>query len=180
MYWKNSEHTARDFCKLQGKCFLLFYPVQQYVCSLSAQTQNHIDNCLCAFAEGTSWSSSVSKAGLIWNFSYVVGDLSYLMQVLKILQFYLHYVEITLFISDQLSKFRYNFEMILEGEVNVDKLQEHLTACEGRETKLKKDLLKATKKNNDAEARQIENKIMDNRSSIKSTQTESKCSKYLW
>lgn len=101
------------------------------------------------------------------------------MKVLKILMFYLHYMEITLFISDQLGKFRYNFEMILEGEVKIDKLQEHLTTCEGRETKLKKELLKATKKTNNAEARQIENKIMDNRSSMKSTQTESKCSKKL-
>lgn len=50
---KNSGHTARDFCKLQGKCFTLFYPVEQSVCSLSGQTQDHIDNNLCAFAEGT-------------------------------------------------------------------------------------------------------------------------------
>lgn len=79
------------------------------------------------------------------------------------------------FISDQLNKFKYNFEMILEGEMHVDKLQEHLTACEARETKLKKELQKATKKNNCAEARQIEIKIMDNRSSLKTTQSESKC-----
>lgn len=64
--------------------------------------------------------------------------------------------------------------MILEGEVGVDKLREHLGACETRENKLKKNLVKATKKDNANEVRQIEEKIVDNRSSIKATQLESK------
>ncbi|XP_054257247.1 uncharacterized protein LOC128982210 [Macrosteles quadrilineatus] len=73
---------------------------------------------------------------------------------------------------EQLNKFKHSFEMILEGEVGVDKLRDHLGACETRENKLKKNLVKATKKDNANEVRQIEEKIVDNRSSIKATQLE--------
>lgn len=64
--------------------------------------------------------------------------------------------------------------MILEGEVGIDKLQEHLSTCKMREDKLKRDLQKATKKSNDTEARQIEHRIVENRNSMKTTQQESK------
>ncbi|KAG8244307.1 hypothetical protein J6590_026146 [Homalodisca vitripennis] len=62
--------------------------------------------------------------------------------------------------------------MILEGEMEIDRLREQHAACEAKENKLKKDLQKAIGHNLNHQARQIEQKIVETKSTIKSTQIE--------
>lgn len=64
--------------------------------------------------------------------------------------------------------------MILEGEQRIDKMREHLAACELRESKLKKELKKATQKGTVDDIKEIEIKIAEAKSSIKAGQIESK------
>lgn len=68
--------------------------------------------------------------------------------------------------------------MILEGEQRIDKIREHLAACELRENKLKKELKKATQKGTVDDVKEIEEKIREAKSSISMAQIESMKSFY--
>lgn len=62
--------------------------------------------------------------------------------------------------TEQLKDYKYQFEMILEGERHVDQARNHLTACEQRELKIKKELKKAAKhKATQEEMKQLEIKL---------------------
>jgi hypothetical protein len=69
-------------------------------------------------------------------------------------------------VSDHLKEFITNFEMILEGEHHIDQARSHVTACEMRVTKMKKELKKASKRGSAEDAQQLE---------IKLTQAERSC-----
>lgn len=73
---------------------------------------------------------------------------------------------------EQVTKFKYQFDMILEGEQRIDKIREHLAACEQRESKLKKELKKAAQKGTVDDVKEIEEKIAEAKSSISVAQIE--------
>uniref|UniRef100_A0A1B6JQ69 F-BAR domain-containing protein n=1 Tax=Homalodisca liturata TaxID=320908 RepID=A0A1B6JQ69_9HEMI len=105
------------------------------------------------------WASKERNEAIRESFSYLV-ELSRL------------WTEVQNEFIEQLNKFRYTFEMILEGEMEIDRLREQHAACEAKENKLKKDLQKAIGHNLNHQARQIEQKIVETKSTIKSTQIE--------
>uniref|UniRef100_A0A1B6MGD4 Uncharacterized protein n=1 Tax=Graphocephala atropunctata TaxID=36148 RepID=A0A1B6MGD4_9HEMI len=107
----------------------------------------------------SKWASKERNEAIRESFSYLI-ELSRL------------WTDVQNEFIDQLNKFRYAFEIILEGEMGIDRLREQLGACEAKESKLKKDLQKAVKKNHTGEVRQIEQKIVDTKSTIKTTQIE--------
>jgi hypothetical protein len=61
--------------------------------------------------------------------------------------------------SEHLKEFITNFEMILEGEYHIDHARTHVTACEMRATKLRKELKKASRRGSAEEAQQLEMKL---------------------
>ncbi|KAJ9587845.1 hypothetical protein L9F63_018717, partial [Diploptera punctata] len=69
-------------------------------------------------------------------------------------------------ISDHLKEFITQFEMILEGEQHIDQARTHITACELRAAKIKKELKKAAKRVSEEEMHQLEAKL---------TQAEKSC-----
>lgn len=60
---------------------------------------------------------------------------------------------------DHLRDFKYQFEMILEGEKQVDHARNHLTCCEQRENKTRKELKRAAKKSTVDELNNLEIKL---------------------
>jgi len=61
--------------------------------------------------------------------------------------------------TESIKDYKYQFEIILEGEKHVDQARNHLTACEQRENKFRKELKKASKKATPDEINQLEIKL---------------------
>ncbi|XP_021915158.1 uncharacterized protein LOC110827625 isoform X2 [Zootermopsis nevadensis] len=61
--------------------------------------------------------------------------------------------------ADHLKEFITNFEMILEGEHHIDQARTHVTACEMKASKFRKELKKASKRGSAEEAQQMEIKL---------------------
>lgn len=61
--------------------------------------------------------------------------------------------------AEHLKKFKHQFEMILEGEKQVDHARTHLAQCEQRELKIRKELKKAAKKATVEEINNLEIKL---------------------
>jgi hypothetical protein len=61
--------------------------------------------------------------------------------------------------TENLKDFKYQFEMILEGERHVDQARNHMAACEQQELKIKKELKKAAKKATTEELNRLEIKL---------------------
>jgi hypothetical protein len=76
------------------------------------------------------------------------------------------------FISDHLKEFITQFEMILEGEHHIDQARSHVTACEMRAVKIKKELKKASKRGSEEETRQLEMKLAQTKNSCDQAQFE--------
>ncbi|KAL1110387.1 hypothetical protein AAG570_007918 [Ranatra chinensis] len=70
-----------------------------------------------------------------------------------------------------IKKFRRQYEIILEGEQQIDKCRAHLSSCEARENKLRKDLKKAISKAS-GDGRIYEERLYAVKSLVKSAQTE--------
>lgn len=62
--------------------------------------------------------------------------------------------------TENLKDYKYQFEIILEGEKHVDQARNHLTVCEQREIKLRKEIKKAAKKATPDEINQLELRLM--------------------
>jgi uncharacterized membrane protein (DUF106 family) len=62
--------------------------------------------------------------------------------------------------------------MILEGEHHLDQARAHVTACEMKATKLKKELRKATRRGNAAEIQQLEIQLVHAENSFLQAQNE--------
>lgn len=60
---------------------------------------------------------------------------------------------------EQIKVFKHQFEMILEGERQIDQARNHLLACEQRELKIRKELKRAAKKATDDEINNLEIKL---------------------
>ena len=59
-------------------------------------------------------------------------------------------------LSDQLKDYRQQFELLLEGENQVDRCKQKLINSEAKESKIRKDLRKASKKSNSSETQEHE------------------------
>lgn len=112
-----------------------------------------------AWRDLIKWSSKEKNSAIHESFTHFI-ELSYL------------WTEVQTEFLEHLNKFRSNFDMILEGEVSIDKLRDRLASCELRESRLKKELQKATQKSSLEEVKQIEQKLVDAKSSIKAAQIE--------
>jgi hypothetical protein len=62
--------------------------------------------------------------------------------------------------------------MILEGEHRLDQARAHVTACEMKATKIKKELRKATRRGSVAEIQQLEIKMVQAENSFAEAQSE--------
>jgi hypothetical protein len=62
--------------------------------------------------------------------------------------------------------------MILEGEHHIDQARTHVTACELRAAKIKKELNKASKRGNEEETRQLKVKLSQAKISFDQAQFE--------
>ncbi|XP_069693565.1 uncharacterized protein [Periplaneta americana] len=74
--------------------------------------------------------------------------------------------------ADHLKEFITQFEMILEGEQHIDQARTHVTACEMRTAKIKKELKKASKRGNSEEIQQLEAKLAQAEKSCDQAQFE--------
>nr|BAN21291.1 unkown protein [Riptortus pedestris] len=73
-----------------------------------------------------------------------------------------------------LKKFKHQFELILESELLLDKSKSHLTACEHKDNKVKKELKKATTKGNIDEAKQLTERQLETQALVSVAQSEVK------
>jgi hypothetical protein len=62
--------------------------------------------------------------------------------------------------------------MILEGEQHLDQARTHVTACDTKAAKLKKELRKACRRGSAAEAQQLEIKLAEAENSFVQAQDE--------
>jgi hypothetical protein len=76
------------------------------------------------------------------------------------------------FFLDNLKEFVTQFSMILEGEHHLDQARAHVTACEMKATKTKKELRKATRRGTGAEVQHLEIKLVEAQNSFVQAQNE--------
>ncbi|XP_075219320.1 uncharacterized protein LOC142323487 isoform X2 [Lycorma delicatula] len=116
-------------------------------------------------AQQTAWRD-ISKWASKEHNSTISSSLTYFMQLSDL------WTDVQSEFLEQVSKFKYQFDMILEGEQRIDKMREHLGACELRESKYKKELKKASQKGTVDDVQEIETKIAEAKSLIKVAQIE--------
>jgi multidrug resistance efflux pump len=76
------------------------------------------------------------------------------------------------FFLDNLKALVAQFSMILEGEHRLDQARAHVTACEMKATKIRKELRKATRRGTGAEVQQLEIKLTQAENSFIQAQNE--------
>lgn len=75
-------------------------------------------------------------------------------------------------ILDHLKVFITHFAMILEGEHHLDQARTHVTACEMKAAKIKKELRKAYRRGSASETQQLEIKLAQAENSFVQAQDE--------
>jgi hypothetical protein len=82
-------------------------------------------------------------------------------------------VVVILCFLDNLKAFATQFSMILEGEHHLDQARAHVAACEIKATKIKKELMRATRRGGSvAEIQQLEIKLVQAEHSCVQAQNE--------
>ncbi|KAK3600776.1 hypothetical protein CHS0354_009204 [Potamilus streckersoni] len=95
--------------------------------------------------------------GLAYNVPFTL--LSFQDVVGQISELHLLWTEVQKEFIGHLKEYKHTYEMILEGDKDIDRAKQNLTVCEQKEGKIRKELRKSTRKSNPVDIRVLEAKL---------------------